>query len=369
MPTGQLALPTNGMWRHHRYALGPSMHQRYLARMTDRVAVAADNLVKLWQAKHEASKEKTFDAKEDIKLALMDSIGRAPLLPLLSITFPIYTWLSPSWRASRAFIRKFITTKINERRREYSFNPPTTPEIEADCILDMLLKQEKLDGTNALGDNELVDELLLMFIAGHESSSATLFWFVKFVALDAEIQRRLHNEVLEVFGHSLNNTSSMSLSVLEDSEKMPVLEAVIVETLRCAMTSGAIGRCLTSDEIIMGRRVPKGTDLIIPIALMGMNEAAWGPDVKEWRPTRWLRPDGSFDRNAGPSGNPFGLGHRACFGQRLGMMQLKIFVATLSRHFFFKQVPPEVNSPHAITAVTRQPKQCYVALERWESEL
>ncbi|KAG8681172.1 hypothetical protein FRC08_015802 [Ceratobasidium sp. 394] len=231
----------------------------------------------------------------------------------------------------------------------------------------MLLQQEKLQAAKVLGENELIDELLLTFIGGHDSSSATMFWFVKYMALDAEIQRRLHDEVCRAFGRDVDDISSMTLSILEDSEKVPILEAVVAETLRCAMTGGAIGRYLTDDEIILGRHVPKGTELVIPGALMGMSKTAWGPDVKEWRPTRWLRADGSFDRNAGPSGNPFGLGHRACFGQRLGMTQLKIFVATLSRAFFFKAVPARVDSPHAITMVTRQPKQCYVALERWDA--
>ncbi|KAG8751989.1 hypothetical protein FRC12_012166 [Ceratobasidium sp. 428] len=293
--------------------------------------------------------------------------GRAPLFPLLSVTFPLYTWLSPSWHASSRLVRNFMAQKVEERRREQDLRQPLELATDADCVLDMLLQQEKSQGKKALNENEMLDELLLLFLGGHDSTSAALFWLVKYMALDAEMQRRLHDEVCHVFSHDLEDTSSIVLSTLEDSEKLPILEAVVAETLRCAMISGAIGRYLTSDEVIMGRHVPKGTELVIPVSLMGMSEAAWGPDVKEWRPTRWLRADGSFNRNAGPGGNPFGLGHRACFGQRLGMMKLKIFAATLSRAFFFKPAPLKVSSPHAITMVTRQPKQCYVVLEEWDA--
>jgi hypothetical protein len=58
---------------------------------------------------------------------------------------------------------------------------------------------------------------------------------------------------------------------------------------------------------------------MITTGLLGLQESTWGPDAKKWRPSRWLRPDGSFNRNAGPSGDPFGMGHRSCFGQRLAV--------------------------------------------------
>ncbi|KAG9101804.1 hypothetical protein FRC06_002589 [Ceratobasidium sp. 370] len=156
--------------------------------------------------------------------------------------------------------------KVEERRREQDQMQSSELATDADCIIDMLIQQEKLQAAKVLDENELIDELLLTFIGGHDSSSATMFWFVKYMALDAEIQRRLHDEVCHVFGRDLDDVSSMTLSILEDSEKIPVLEAVAAETLRCAMTGGAIGRYLTNDEIIMGHRVPKGTPIVNPSA-------------------------------------------------------------------------------------------------------
>ncbi|KAG8698069.1 hypothetical protein FRC09_007457 [Ceratobasidium sp. 395] len=276
--------------------------------MASHVATAANDLVNLWQTKQRIAKEKAFDAKIDLKLAMMDSIGRialgsslgcihtaldslsdhrvvesgviefmatatvpiydafrtlfvhfgrAPLFPLLSVTFPLYTWLSPSWHASSRLVRNFMAQKVEERRREQDLRQPLELATDADCVLDMLLQQEKSQGKKALNENEMLDELLLLFLGGHDSTSAALFWLVKYMALDAEMQRRLHDEVCHVFSHDLEDTSSIVLSTLEDSEKLPILEAVVAETLRCAMISGAIGRYLTSDEVIMGRHVPK----------------------------------------------------------------------------------------------------------------
>jgi hypothetical protein len=183
-------------------------------------------------------------------------------------------------------------------------------------------------------------------------------WFVKYMQLDVDIQHRLHDEACRIFGNDLDSTSSIDLDVFDNTEKTPILATVATETLRCAKVEGAISRrcelCFTSDghsaalkvlndDVIMGRHVPKGTkaiwpahvfrseisirtDILIPTELMSLSESEWGPDAKVWRPSRWLRHDGSFDCSAGPSGDPFGIGHRACFGQRLAVRSSNLCV-------------------------------------------
>ncbi|QRV94348.1 cytochrome P450 family protein [Ceratobasidium sp. AG-Ba] len=124
---------------------------------------------------------------------------------------------------------------------------------------------------------------------------------------------------------------------------------------------------MANDEVILGRHVPKGTQILIPVGPLSAQESDWGPDAESWRPSRWLRPDGSFDANAGTN-LPFGMGQRACFGQRLAMLQLKTFLAALSKTFIFKPVPKEVAGHAAYITITRQPEHCYVSLERWPTE-
>jgi hypothetical protein len=65
---------------------------------------------------------------------------------------------------------------------------------------------------------------------------------VKFLPLDAEIQQRLHNEVCTVFEPELDEDMSLDFDTLDDSEKVPVLEAVVAETLRCAKVGSLSGR-------------------------------------------------------------------------------------------------------------------------------
>ncbi|QRV94360.1 cytochrome P450 family protein [Ceratobasidium sp. AG-Ba] len=419
LPTGQIALSSNTMWKSHRRIVGPAMHRRYLSRMAPHVCAAANQLVDLWSVKANMARGGSFNAPPDIKLStmpttdsiitgqpfgcltgllhsvtkknssnlgvtefsssgsppacqaintMMDSVTFALQLPFSSVLFPIYLFFNRKWHRDRQRIRSYLWTRVEEaKKREDMLTESSDLLTDADCVIDMIIQQEVREGSETFSKEEMLDELMGFFMAGQETTAVATSWFVKFIALDVDIQRRLHEEVCTVFGDSLTDTSSITLDILDDPERIPILEAVTAETLRCGLVGPASKRRLVADEVIMGRHVPKGTEIMALNGLLGLSEAAWGDDAKQWRPSRWLRADGSFDRNAGPTGYPFGIGPRACFGQRLAMMQLKIFIATFSRAFVFRRVAPSVNSWASTTIITNRPIASYVALDRWGS--
>ncbi|KAG9120942.1 hypothetical protein FRC07_003311 [Ceratobasidium sp. 392] len=422
-PTGQLALPTNDMWKRHRQLSGPSMSRRYLEHMSVRVSTAANNLVRLWERKVDLVGSKAFEADKDIRLAIMDTIvsivmGDSPSsvdiayasLPtspssLSSDTssiripqadppplhkalremmrsveriqfspFPVFIaslftqTLAPSWRKSYSIISEFLNEKITEARKRELPNVKHGGSLatDADCVVDMIAQREAREGAEQFARAELRDELMTFTIAGQDTTAVELSWLVKYLPLDIGLQRRLHEEVCTAFGPG-SEDGQFDFEVINDPEKVPLLEAVVVESMRCAQIITGMVRELTNDEVVLGRHIPKGTHVLFPVGRLGVQESDWGPDAAVWRPSRWLRDDGSFNSSAGPSFQ-FGLGQRACFGQRLAILQLKIFVATLSRTFAFKPLPTEVDSMDAELIITRQPRQCYVSLEKWSTD-
>ncbi|KAH7339906.1 cytochrome P450 [Rhizoctonia solani] len=417
VPTGQIALPTNETWKRHRRLTGPSMSRRYLERMSGRIAAGASDLVKLWKAKSETIGSGAFDADLDLQLAtmdaivnitlgsslgsveaaynalpsspfqlsgivnlphvqppplhkalkaLMESIEKASTAPFPLLSARLFTYTSPTWRKQFNLFSSFLSDAIACSREKEAIlgNKDGGLATDADCVLDMIIQREAREGVEAFGKGEMLDELLTYVFAGQDTTAASLAWLVKFLPKDAEIQRRLHEEVCAVFGPEIDSDEPLDFNLLDDQERVPVLEAVVAETLRCAGVGSLTGRELIQDEIILDRFVPKGTQLMFTTALMSSNKLEWGPDAEEWRPSRWLTPDGAFNRSAGPS-IPFGLGQRSCFGQRLAVLQVKTFAASISRAFFLKPVPPEVDMWDAVELVTRQPNVCYVSLEGW----
>ncbi|KAF8598832.1 cytochrome P450 [Ceratobasidium sp. AG-I] len=408
MPTGQVSLPTNEVWKRHRRLTSLSMSNRYLERMSTRIAAGTSNLARLWGKKLDLVGGGAFDADLDLQLATMDitvhimmgksggSIDAAfnslpPSLPssaaiahipnspspplhasirammasverVASAVFPPLAarleWISPTWRKHYAYLSTFFDDKIAEAKGRKEED--TGVATDAECVVDMAVQKEERDEMGRMGREEFVDELMTYVTGGQDTTASALAWHVKYLTQDPDIQRRLHDEVCTAFGED----GELNFETIEDSARVPILEAVIAETLRCAQVGNMIGRELIADEVILGQVIPKETHILFPIGMMSNRESSWGSDASKWKPSRWLNPDGSFNRTAGPS-IPFGLGQRACFGPKLATLQLKMFVATLSRAFYFREVPEEVGSFDPVELVTRQPKVCYVSLERW----
>ncbi|CAE6397568.1 unnamed protein product [Rhizoctonia solani] len=394
IPLSIMGLPGKDTWKHHRRVMGPTMNRRFLTRMEPHVFEMANKLVKLWERKYQIAGDRAFTADLDLGLASMNSLAiigvGASLDPLdripASVTsaeqteksgtidIPVesstpmfdgipFLWLSPSWRRDLHLIRSFLMDKISEARKR-EVNPGMLP-TDAECVLDMLLLPDARDGTNQFDEKELLDELAAFLISG-STVGKVLAWFVKYMPQDPEIQQRLHNEMCDIFDSNKDDVSKC-LAELNSPDKVPILEAVMAETLRCAQVTSATVRSLLSDDVIGGHHAPKGTTLIFPLWFFATQESTWGSDSHIWRPSRWLALDGSFSPNLGSAYYPFGLGHRSCFGQKLGVMQLKLFIAALSYAFFFKPVPPEVDVWHSGSFITSHPKKCYVSIERWDS--
>ncbi|CAE6368019.1 unnamed protein product [Rhizoctonia solani] len=417
-PHAQIALPTDEAWRKQRRLAGPSMSRRYLERMSGRISAGANGLVKLWQAKTDVVGSCAFDAGPDIQLSTMDTMGdittgsvfgciesaratlptgttqstpsaqfpqpNPPLLykatsammesveaaikaPFPSLHARLVKYTSPLWRKQFGILSSFLNQAIVESRGRETLikNKDVGLATDADCVLDMIIQREAQEGAETFGEGAIHDELMSFIFAGQDTTSSMLRWLIKYLPTDADIQRRLHDEVCSAFGQGSDPHELLDFNILDSSERLPLLEAVVMETMRCAGVGPQISRELTQDENILGRLVPKGTEVVFATALMSRDKTLWGEDADEWRPTRWLTHDGKFNRSAGPS-FPFGLGQRACFGQRLATFEVKAYTAALSRDFFFKPVSQEADNWEAkLECLAKQPKLSYVSLERW----
>lgn len=178
--------------------------------------------------------------------------------------------------------------------------------------------------------------------------------------------------------------------------QVPYLEAVIEEILRLSGPVSAAARSTTTDTVIMGHAVPKGTTVFMAIYGPGITlpsvpvpqqaaavaadkehkeEAApysftardnWDDmDPEKFMPERWLRKDDDgkvvYDAQAGPM-LAFSLGLRGCFGRRLAYLTMRIMFTMLIWHFELEAVPSELDSWRAKQVLTRKPTQCYVKL-------
>lgn len=185
----------------------------------------------------------------------------------------------------------------------------------------------------------LKDELFGFLLAGHETTSTTISWALKFLADHQSVQDRLRNDLRASISEA---TATRRQPTYEEiiSAKVPYLDACIEEFLRCGNTASAHGRMALVDTEILGVQIPKGTDVIFMtngpgflappmhidenLRTQACRDAKdrmenWDPmDVSNFKPERWLKVNEEgveeVDLQAGPN-TQFGGGARGCFGR------------------------------------------------------
>lgn len=222
-------------------------------------------------------------------------------------------------------------------------------------VIDLLAEHPEFS------DREIRDEVLTLFLAGHETTAMALTW--AFAAIDGTPGLRTELEAEWDSG---------------DGDR-PLTTAVLTETMRMWPPSWLFTRRLAEPIVLGGRRLPAGMLCLVSPALLH-RDPRWWPEPDEFRPARWLR--ASTD-SAGPStssgnagaavaGNvqrfdakapgqprgaylPFGAGPRMCIGEQFARLEAVTMLAELGRTWRVHLDAAPTPGPSSMTLRPRGP--------------
>ncbi|MDI1444687.1 cytochrome P450 [Polyangium sp. 6x1] len=186
-------------------------------------------------------------------------------------------------------------------------------------LLSMLLAAED-DAGRGLSDREMRDELMTLFLAGHETTALALSYAFVLLSKNPDAEARLRAEINTVLGDALPTTEHLA--------RLPFVRATILETLRLYPPAWAIGREAIEETSLAGYRIPKGTQLWIS-QWVNHRDARYFPEPERFLPERWL---GGLER-ALPrfAYYPFGGGPRICIGNQFSLLEASLVLATILR--------------------------------------
>ncbi|KAF7707375.1 hypothetical protein HF521_018593 [Silurus meridionalis] len=191
------------------------------------------------------------------------------------------------------------------------------------AFLDMLLKTTDNTGS-ALSHEDVQEEVDTFMFEGHDTTAASINWALHLIGAHPEVQKKVQAELQEVFGSSQRHVG------VEDLKSLRYLECVIKESLRIFPAVPLFARSICEDCHINGFKVPEGVNaVIIPYALH--RDPRFFPEPEDFKPERFL-PENSTGRHP-YSYIPFSAGARNCIGQRFAMMEEKVILSTVLRHF------------------------------------
>ena len=268
-----------------------------------------------------------------VRRALTDTLGMfdrvySPLFRLL-VRLP-----SPTMRRYRRVesdLNRVIAEMIAERR---------AAGASGGDLLSLLLRAR--EDETGLTDDQVRDEALTLFLAGHETTAIALSWTLFLLARHPEVEEKLVAEIDGALGSRLPGAA--------DLHNLRYTEAVFNEGLRLYPPAYVIGREALADCALGGWRCAAGTTIYFAPWVLH-RDARHFPEPERFRPERWL--DGSTAHLPKYAYIAFGGGPRICIGERFAMMEGVLVLATLLRRVRLEMAGPD---PTPFPSITLRPE-------------
>ena len=227
-----------------------------------------------------------------------------------------------SFNRARATFNSVIYGIINERRRSGS--------DEGD-LLSMLLAARDEDDGASMTDEQIRDEALTLFLAGHETTSNALTWTWYLLSLNPDKGDKLRDELNRVVGDRS--------ATIDDLPNLKYTECVVAESMRLFPPAWAVGRLAVEDHEFGGFEVKKGS-LVLVSPFVAQRDTRYWNDAELFLPERWetLSVKEAGQRNIY---FPFGGGVRRCIGEGFAWTEAILLLATLARRWRLRLVPDQ----------------------------
>jgi cytochrome P450 len=188
-------------------------------------------------------------------------------------------------------------------------------------LLSMLLAARDEDGSQ-MNDRQLRDEVMTLFLAGHETTALTLAWSWYLLGTNPEAERKFHAELDEVLGDRPPTAA--------DLPRLKFTEQLAKESMRLYPPAFGLGREAINDCEIGGYRVPKGTQVFL-FQWATQRDPRFYEEPNAFRPERWT--EDFIERLPKYAYFPFGGGPRVCIGASFAMMEVILCLATIGQKF------------------------------------
>ncbi len=193
---------------------------------------------------------------------------------------------------------------------------------ESTDLLSMLLQSKDEDTGELMSDIQVKDEVMTMFLAGHETTATSLTWVWYLIGKNPEAEEQFYQEIIEKIGNRLPDA--------DDYQTLNFTKNVFKEALRLYPPAWTFAREATEDVEIQGYVFPKGAVLCWLQYIVQRNEKYFA-NPNDFIPERW--DDERIKDLPKYAYFPFGGGHRMCIGEGFAYMEAVMILATIASKY------------------------------------
>lgn len=326
-------------WRRQRRMMQPSFNCKVIGKLSEQIKKCNLDLYVKWQKQADA--EETINISKVSSELALDIVLRALFSDDLDIMIkeqrgnPFSILTSDPARDIQLVLkfrelRKIILVLIHKRHKE---------KPERYDFLAMFMDSRDKETGAAMSNQELLDELMTMIIAGHETSAITLNWVWYFISQFPEVEAKIHAEV--------DNASYKDIPGFDDLDQLSYVKQVVDEALRYYPPVWLFTRKAINDDMLGKYFIPAGSDIFISPYYLHRHPGFW-PEAERYDPERFT--EDAIKQQHKQAYIPFSAGPRRCVGDFFATVEMQMHIGLMARHFRLSRVvdqplelSPEIN--------------------------
>jgi cytochrome P450 len=343
-------------WRRHRRIMAPAFDRRSIEGYAPVITAVTRDLLAEWDALPDRSdvdvgaammrttlhiiSRAMFSANSDEIVGVVErGVGQYQMTMRPSL-FDLLGF--PAWLASLFSRRRRTAAVLNEFDRavdELISSRAHDPNAQPKDLLARLVAARDAETGGGMTANEVRDEVVTIFMAGHETTAQALTWTWYLLSLHPAVEARLDEELRAV----LKGRTPQ----YEDIAQLRYTRMVIEESMRLYPPAHTMAREPIAADEVLGRRIPAGAIVLIAPWLLHRKASLWH-EPHRFDPDRFTTEPARF------SYIPFGAGQRICIGAAFAMTEAILILAMIAQHYRLRLKPGHPIEPQGL--ITLRPR-------------
>jgi cytochrome P450 len=308
-----LMVSKGDLWKRQRRMIQPVFNHESIGPLTKMITAVNTALLGRWQLA--ARRNETVNVTRDVSGMALEVVLRFIFGDDYERVRSHFDLLSQEPARNMEFASSFralgkIILEVIERRRR---GPATSTDV-----LGMLIPARDPESGQLMQDGQLIDEILTLIVAGHETTASTLNWTWYLISQHAEVEQALSNEL----------NALPTFSGFDDLPRFLYTRQIIEEAMRLYPAGWLVTRRALRDDHLGEYFVPAGTEIYVPPYFIQRHPDLW-EDPDRFNPDRF-RPENSRHRHRLAT-IPFSAGPRNCIGASFARLEMQIHLMTIAR--------------------------------------
>jgi cytochrome P450 len=316
------------LWKRQRYMMQPFFHRRVITQFARLIGAANDRFIRRWEE---------LSARGEL-VNLTDEMSELTLEIVLRSIFGTDLDRLSRQLGGNPFE---LVTKDPGRNLQFAYKFRSLTKLVAELIarrrseneehfdyLAMLMSARDKESGASMPERELIDEVMTLVVAGHETTASGLNWTWYLISQHPEVAERVHAEI--------EAAPELAAPELAEVEALSYTQQVINEALRLYPPGWLLSRRTIEPDVLGGYGVPARTNVLLPLYLLHRHPRFWRDPERFW-PERFA-PEHEAERPRFAY-MPFAAGPRHCIGETFALYEMLVHLYKVARHYRLTYVP------------------------------